>query len=146
MATPELEACAVAHGGATDAAVEQRTLVAVFASPVAEHLLRYGRDLGYRPVLLEPDPARAVDLPGHQPRLDSNRIRLYRHQRCLRASARPSRDGPPRHEAGGPLSCSSAGFSRSRHSDEADHYSRQHRKDQTVIGNRTDAHRPDHRR
>jgi xanthine dehydrogenase accessory factor len=64
MATPEPEACAVAHGGATDAAVEQRTLVAVFASPVAEHLLRYGRDLGYRPVLLEPDPARAVDLPG----------------------------------------------------------------------------------
>jgi xanthine/CO dehydrogenase XdhC/CoxF family maturation factor len=64
MATPEPEACAVAHGGATDAVVEQRTLVAVFASPVAEYLLRYGRDLGYRPVLLEPDPASAVDLPG----------------------------------------------------------------------------------
>ncbi len=33
---------------------------------------------------------RAVDLAGRQPRLDPNRIRLYRHQRCLRASARPS--------------------------------------------------------
>lgn len=62
MATPE--SCAVAHGDTVEPAAQQRTLVAVFASPVAEHLLRYGRDLGYRPVLLEPDPARMIELPG----------------------------------------------------------------------------------
>ena len=39
------------------------------------------------------------DRPPTATRLD--RIRLYRHQRCFRASARPLRDGPPRHEAGG---------------------------------------------
>jgi xanthine/CO dehydrogenase XdhC/CoxF family maturation factor len=50
--------CDVAHGAAP-AAVEGRVLVAVFASPVAEILLRYGRDAGYRPVLVEPDPERA---------------------------------------------------------------------------------------
>ena len=71
---------------------------------------------------------RAVNLTGRQPRLDSNRIRLYRHQRCLRASARPSRDGPPRHEAGGPLSCSPARFFRYRHSDDADHHRYKHDK------------------
>jgi len=37
----------------------QRTLVAVFASPVAGYLLRYGADLGYRGVLVEPDQGRA---------------------------------------------------------------------------------------
>jgi xanthine dehydrogenase accessory factor len=37
----------------------ERVLVAVFASPVAGYLLRYGADLGYRAVLLEPDAARA---------------------------------------------------------------------------------------
>ncbi|MFC7386839.1 XdhC family protein [Sphaerisporangium rhizosphaerae] len=37
----------------------ERVLVAVFASPVAEHLLRYGADIGFRGVLLEPDPERA---------------------------------------------------------------------------------------
>jgi xanthine/CO dehydrogenase XdhC/CoxF family maturation factor len=51
-------ACAVAHGDAPGD-VAARTLVAVFASPVAEFLLRYGADLGYRGVLLEPDPERA---------------------------------------------------------------------------------------
>src|ERR1700738_1030438 len=63
MATPEPEACAVAPGPATDAPVEQRALVAVFASPVAEYLLRYGSDVGYRPVLLEPDADRAAAGP-----------------------------------------------------------------------------------
>ncbi len=33
-----------------------RTLVAVFASPVATHLLHFATDLGYRSLLLEPDP------------------------------------------------------------------------------------------
>lgn len=51
-------ACAVAHGDAP-ADVGDRTLVAVFASPVAEFLLRYGADLGYRTILLEPDTERA---------------------------------------------------------------------------------------
>jgi xanthine dehydrogenase accessory factor len=57
-------ACAVAHGAVPAAAAEgrgagERTLVAVFASPVAGYLLRYGADLGFRGLLLEPDAARA---------------------------------------------------------------------------------------
>lgn len=51
--------CAVAHGE-TAPAGEERTLVAVFASPVAEHLLRYAADVGFQTVLLEPDPERAA--------------------------------------------------------------------------------------
>jgi xanthine/CO dehydrogenase XdhC/CoxF family maturation factor len=51
--------CAVAHGEATPER-DERMLVAVFASPVAEYVLRYGADLGYVTVLLEPDPERAV--------------------------------------------------------------------------------------
>src|SRR5207248_10639603 len=45
--------CAVAHGDAP-AATQTRTLVTVFASPVAEYLIKYGNDLGYRTVLVEP--------------------------------------------------------------------------------------------
>ncbi|KZB86259.1 xanthine dehydrogenase [Amycolatopsis regifaucium] len=41
---------------------EQRVLVAVFATPVASYLLRYGKDLGYTTVLFEPDGARATDV------------------------------------------------------------------------------------
>src|SRR4051794_24764817 len=37
---------------------EPRLLVAVFASPVAEVLLRWGAELDFRTVLVEPDPAR----------------------------------------------------------------------------------------
>ena len=51
-------ACDVAHGVAPAPAVT-RTLVAVFASPVARYLLRYAGDAGFRPVLVEPDPQRA---------------------------------------------------------------------------------------
>jgi xanthine dehydrogenase accessory factor len=54
-------ACDVAHGTAS-AATPGRVLVAVFASPVADLLLRYGRDAGYRPVLVEPDAERAKAL------------------------------------------------------------------------------------
>jgi xanthine dehydrogenase accessory factor len=37
---------------------EDRVLVAVFASPVADVLLRWGAELGFRTVLVEPDPGR----------------------------------------------------------------------------------------
>lgn len=51
--------CAVAHGEEHSTAAD-RVLVAVFASPVAGYLLRYGADLGFRAILLEPDPERAA--------------------------------------------------------------------------------------
>src|SRR5579875_3708242 len=51
-------ACAVAHG-APAPATRDRTLVAVFASPVAEFLLRYGADAGFRIVLVETEAERA---------------------------------------------------------------------------------------
>jgi xanthine dehydrogenase accessory factor len=54
--------CEVAHGTAGVPATTERVLVAVFASPVAGFLLRYARDAGYRPVLVEPDPERAKAL------------------------------------------------------------------------------------
>jgi len=53
--------CAVAHGTARGPA-EDKVLVAVFASPVASYLLRYGADAGYRAVLVEPDPGRSQSL------------------------------------------------------------------------------------
>lgn len=46
-------ACAVAHGAAPPATAT-RTLIAVFASPVAEFLLHFGADCGFRAILLEP--------------------------------------------------------------------------------------------
>jgi len=49
----------IAHGLAAAPAAAGRVLVAVFASPVAGFLLRYGRDAGYRPVLVDPDRERA---------------------------------------------------------------------------------------
>ena len=54
-------ACAVAHGQAQGDG-DERTLIAVFASPVADFLLRYGADLGYRVVLVEPAPSLASGL------------------------------------------------------------------------------------
>jgi len=50
--------CAVAHGTARGPAGD-KVLAAVFASPVASFLLRYGADAGYRAVLVEPDAERA---------------------------------------------------------------------------------------
>jgi xanthine dehydrogenase accessory factor len=46
--------CGVAHGTAANAGTPDRLLVAVFASPVAAMLARYGPDLGFRTVLVEP--------------------------------------------------------------------------------------------
>ncbi|MPQ99878.1 xanthine dehydrogenase [Modestobacter sp. I12A-02628] len=58
------DTCGVAHGDDPGAGEAQdppvRVLVGVFASPVSAFLLRYGADLGYEPVLLEPDPARPL--------------------------------------------------------------------------------------
>ncbi|HEY3754284.1 MAG TPA: XdhC family protein [Pseudonocardiaceae bacterium] len=62
MAEPtdgRVDADAAAHGTAT-LPTDTRTLIAIFASPVAGFLLRYANDVGYRPVLLEPDPERAA--------------------------------------------------------------------------------------
>ncbi|WP_212826151.1 XdhC family protein [Catellatospora sp. TT07R-123] len=53
-------ACAAAHGDAPEPA-GTRTLVAVFDSPVAAHLLHFARDLGYRTVLVEPDLGLVAD-------------------------------------------------------------------------------------
>src|SRR5215469_18140537 len=53
--------CAVAHG-TVPAPTEDKVLAAVFATPVASYLLRYGADAGYRAVLVEPDPERAKTL------------------------------------------------------------------------------------
>jgi xanthine/CO dehydrogenase XdhC/CoxF family maturation factor len=47
--------CDLAHGTGTPPG-DARTLVAVFASPVAEHLLHFGRHLGFRTVLVDPKP------------------------------------------------------------------------------------------
>ncbi|HEV7651614.1 MAG TPA: XdhC family protein [Actinophytocola sp.] len=54
------DADAIAHGY-EGAPPESRTLVAVFASPVADYLLRYGRDLGYRTTLVEPERGRVTN-------------------------------------------------------------------------------------
>ena len=56
-------ACEVAHGG-EEPVRRERTLVAVFASPVSRYLLAYSRDLGYHTVLFEPDAERAAEADG----------------------------------------------------------------------------------
>lgn len=66
--------CAVAHGDAPSRPRPGSVLVAVYATAVASYLLRWGRELGFRTVLLEPDPSRvtgehraAVDAVLHDP-------------------------------------------------------------------------------
>jgi xanthine/CO dehydrogenase XdhC/CoxF family maturation factor len=51
--------CQVAHGAEPPEAA-RKVLVAVFATQVAEHLLRYGADLGYETVLVDPAPRRGA--------------------------------------------------------------------------------------
>ena len=51
------ENCAVAHGDAP-ATTQTRTLVTVFASPVTDYLIKFGNDLGYRTILVEPERGR----------------------------------------------------------------------------------------
>ncbi len=55
--------CGVAHGAPADETTG-RVLVVVFASPVAEVLLRWAPELGFRTVLLDPDPFRGAELGG----------------------------------------------------------------------------------
>lgn len=52
--------CLAAHGD-VPSEVDAGTLVAVYASPVAEVLLRWGRELGFRTQLFEPDADRVTD-------------------------------------------------------------------------------------
>ena len=103
-------ACGVAHG-APARQPAGRVLVAVFDSPVAEVLLRWAPEMGYRMVLLDTGPARGAgavafdDLPGHLADAD---VVVTDHHRpelgeVLRdALARPVRwvgvMGNPRHE------------------------------------------------
>jgi xanthine dehydrogenase accessory factor len=56
-------ACEVAHGERPAHETGPRTLIAIFQSPVADYLLRFGMELGYRTVLVEPDPARLAARP-----------------------------------------------------------------------------------
>jgi xanthine dehydrogenase accessory factor len=51
--------CGVAHGSPAFGPTN-RVLVAVFVSPVADVLLRGAPELGYRTVLLDPDPGRGA--------------------------------------------------------------------------------------
>jgi len=103
-------ACGVAHG-APARQPAGRVLVAVFDSPVAEVLLRWAPELGYRAVLLDPDPARGAgavafgDLP--EDLADADVVVTDHHRpelgEVLRdALARPVRWvgvlGNPRHE------------------------------------------------
>ena len=59
MAHPDPH-CQLAHGIGTPPE-DGRTLVAVFASPVAEHLVHFARHLGFRTILV--DPAAPTDAP-----------------------------------------------------------------------------------
>jgi xanthine dehydrogenase accessory factor len=52
--------CDVAHGAAP-ATTQTRTLVTVFASPVADYLIKFGNDLGFRTILVEPERARTTN-------------------------------------------------------------------------------------
>ncbi|MFA9444948.1 XdhC family protein [Egicoccus sp. AB-alg6-2] len=53
-------ACDVAHGDGDPEPAERKVLVAVYANAVASYLLHWGRELGFRTVLLEPDPSRVT--------------------------------------------------------------------------------------
>jgi xanthine dehydrogenase accessory factor len=54
-------ACEVAHGTAPAEPALDRDLVAVYATPVSAVLLRWGRELGFRTRLVEPDATRVTD-------------------------------------------------------------------------------------
>src|SRR5206468_11386315 len=59
----EDSACGVAHSPvapASSSVAAERTLIAVFSSPVAGYLLSYGVDMWFRCLLLDADVARAA--------------------------------------------------------------------------------------
>ncbi len=56
------DSCAVAHGAAAPVPTADKVLAAVFATGVASYLLRYGADVGYRCILIEPDLERAKEV------------------------------------------------------------------------------------
>lgn len=64
MGETEDLACRMASGE-TPPELGARTLVAVFASPVAGYLLHFGADLGYRVILVEPSLDRVGDLDAY---------------------------------------------------------------------------------
>ncbi len=105
-------ACGVAHG-APGRQPAGRVLVAVFDSPVAEVLLRWAPELGYRTVLLDPDPTRGAgvvdlaDVPEdlsdadvvvtdhHRPELgEVLRDALARRVRWVGVMGNPRHEGP----------------------------------------------------
>jgi xanthine dehydrogenase accessory factor len=57
-------ACEVAHGSVPPPDTDGRALIAVFANPVAEYLLRYAADAGYQVVLVEPNAELAAGFDG----------------------------------------------------------------------------------
>jgi xanthine/CO dehydrogenase XdhC/CoxF family maturation factor len=94
------DACAVAHGTA-ESAIEHRVLVAVFASPVAEFLVRYGKDLGYTTVLYDP-PGPLPELCAHTDVVVTDHHREDLGEALKEVLAHPARWigvlGNPRHE------------------------------------------------
>ena len=60
--------CALAHGADVPEDRLPGRLVAIYASPVARYLLHWAKDLGYRTVLVEPDPSRIE--PVHEAHAD----------------------------------------------------------------------------
>jgi xanthine dehydrogenase accessory factor len=61
--------CDVAHGDAPQDPTHDRRLVVVYATPLAAHLITWGRELGFATVLVEPDPTRLTD--GHRASADT---------------------------------------------------------------------------
>jgi xanthine dehydrogenase accessory factor len=61
--------------------MSDRLLVAVFASPVSEVLLRWAPELGYRVLLLDPDPARGGELTGFAGDLSDADVVVTDHHR-----------------------------------------------------------------
>ena len=58
---PHDPACEVAHGDRPAPSIEDRVLVAVYATPLASVLLRWAGELGFATVLVEPDAAAPDD-------------------------------------------------------------------------------------
>jgi xanthine dehydrogenase accessory factor len=52
--------CAVAHGDASQPSHDDRELVVVYATALGSYLAHWGRELGFRVTLLEPDTARVT--------------------------------------------------------------------------------------